>query len=55
LTLVVQLANGGGTYLPSERAVKGGGYGAVIQSNTVGPEGGQTLVEETLKLVNGMW
>ncbi len=55
LTLVVQLANGGGTYLPSERAVKGGGYGAVIQSNTVGPEGGQVLVEETLKMVNGMW
>lgn len=55
LTIVVQLANGGGTYLPSERAVKGGGYGAVIQSNTVGPEGGQTLVEETLKMVNSMW
>ena len=55
LTFVVQLANGGGTYLPSERAVKGGGYGAVIQSNTVGPEGGQVLVEETLKMINGMW
>jgi hypothetical protein len=44
-----------GTYLPSERAVKGGGYGAVIQSNVVGPEGGQVLVEETLKILNGMW
>jgi len=55
LTLVVQLANGGGTYLPSERAVQGGGYGAVIQSNTVGPEGGQVLVEETLKMIDGMW
>ncbi len=55
LTFVVQLANGGGSYLPSERAVKGGGYGAVIQSNTVGPEGGQLLVEETLKMIDGMW
>ncbi len=55
LTFVVQLANGGGTYLPSERAVKGGGYGAVIQSNTVGPEGGQVLVEETLKMIDSMW
>ena len=45
----------GGTYLPSERAVKGGGYGAVIQSNVVGPEGGQVLVEETVKMINGMW
>jgi hypothetical protein len=45
----------GGTYLPSERAVKGGGYGAVIQSNVVGPEGGQMLVEETVKMINAMW
>ncbi len=44
-----------GTYLPSERAVKGGGYGAVIQSNVVGPEGGQVLVEETVKMINAMW
>lgn len=41
-----------GTYLPSERAKKGGGYGAVIQSNIVGPEGGQILVEETLKMID---
>jgi len=45
----------GGTYLPSELAVKGGGYGAVIQSNVVGPEGGQMLVEETVKMINAMW
>ncbi len=45
----------GGTYLPSERAVQGGGYGAVIQSNVVGPEGGQMLVEETLKMVNAIF
>ncbi len=44
-----------GTYLPSERAVKGGGYGAVVQSNVVGPEGGQVLVEETLKMINAMF
>ena len=44
-----------GSYLPSERAVQGGGYGAVIQSNRVGPEGGQILVEETLKTINGMF
>lgn len=54
-TFVVQLANGRGTYLPSQRAVEGGGYGAIIQSNTVGPEGGQVLVEETLGMINAMW
>ena len=51
-TFVVQLADGGSVwigYLPTERAVKGGHYSAIIQSNTIGPEGGQVLVEETLK------
>ena len=38
-TFVVQLA-GAGSYLPTEKAVKGGGYSAVIQSSAVGPEGG---------------
>jgi len=45
----------GGTYLPSQRAVEGGGYGAVIQSNAVGPEAGQVLVEETVKMINAMF
>ncbi|MDO4586227.1 MAG: hypothetical protein Q4C95_02915 [Planctomycetia bacterium] len=48
-------AMSGGTYLPSQRAKEGGGYGAVIQSNTVGPEGGQIIVEETLKIINDLW
>ncbi|MDZ4288094.1 MAG: hypothetical protein U0984_09050 [Prosthecobacter sp.] len=53
-TFVIQLAGSGG-YLPNERAVKGGGYSAVIQSSRVGPEGGQVLVERTLEALNGMW
>lgn len=53
-TIVVQLA-GPGTYLPTTKAVRGGGYSAVCQSNAVGPEGGAILVEETLELINGMW
>ena len=53
-TFVIQLA-GGGTYLPSERAVRGGGYGAIPQSNRVGPEGGQVLVERTLQAIQELW
>lgn len=49
------LAMSGGTYLPSQHAVKGGGYGAVIQSNTVGPEGGEMIVEESLKQIDELW
>ncbi|MBW7890540.1 MAG: hypothetical protein H3C48_05860 [Chitinophagaceae bacterium] len=52
-TFVIQLA-GPGSYLPTEVAVKGGHYSAIAQSNLVGPEGGQILVERTLQLANDM-
>ncbi|MCL2117631.1 MAG: hypothetical protein FWH27_04285 [Planctomycetaceae bacterium] len=47
-TFVIQLV-GDGSYLPTERAIRGGSYSAIIQSTPVGPEGGQVLVDETLK------
>lgn len=53
-TFIVQLA-GPGTYLPTERAKAFGGYGAVIQSSQVGPEGGQVLVEETVAAWKELW
>jgi hypothetical protein len=53
-TFVIQLA-GPGTYLPTSKAVAGGGYSAVCQSNAVGPEGGQLLVERTLVLIDELW
>jgi hypothetical protein len=43
------------TYLPTEKAVKGGGYSAVIQSGVVGPDGGQILVDRTVQLINEMF
>ena len=54
-TFVVQLACSSGGYLPTDRAVAGGGYGAEIASNRVGPEGGQALVEQTLNLIDEVW
>ncbi len=53
-TFVIQLA-GPGTYLPTGRGVAGGAYGAIIQSNTVGPDGGNALVDQTLELINSLW
>jgi hypothetical protein len=53
-TFVIQLAGSGG-YLPTERAVRGGGYSAVIQSSRVGPNGGQALVEHTVKAMKELW
>jgi len=53
-TFVIQLA-GPGSYLPTKKAVYGGSYSAVCQSNFVGPDGGAILVEETLELINAFW
>ncbi|OGV40261.1 MAG: hypothetical protein A2020_15600 [Lentisphaerae bacterium GWF2_45_14] len=53
-TFIVQLA-GEGTYLPTERAMKGGSYGAFIASTPVGPEGGQEIVEKEVESINSMW
>jgi hypothetical protein len=54
-TFVIQLGTGATAYLPTEKAVKGGGYSATIQSDLVGPEGGQILVDHTVKLINSLW
>src|SRR5690606_12487574 len=53
-TFVIQLA-GPGTYLPTAKAVAGGGYSAVCQSNIVGAEGGQVLVDRTVEIINSFW
>lgn len=53
-TFVIQLA-GTGTYLPTAKAVTGGGYSAVCQSSVVGADGGQLLVDRTVEIINGFW
>lgn len=53
-TFIIQLAGSAG-YLPTERAMKHGGYGAVIQSGQIGPDGGQLLVEKTVESLLTMW
>ena len=54
-TFVVQLTCGSGGYLATKRAIEGGGYSAVVESNRVGPEGGQILVDETLKILDELF
>ena len=54
-TFVVQLTNDRALYLPTERAVAGGHYGAMIYDNTVGPAGGDALVERQVEMINGMF
>ncbi len=54
-TAVVQLTADCAAYLPTERAVQGGGYSARIDDGVVGPEGGRVLVEETTRMLHEMW
>ncbi len=54
-TVLAQLTAGRMSYLPTERAVQGGHYGAHPAVAPVGPEGGQTLVEETLAAIREVW
>ncbi len=58
-TFIVQLCGQpgrlSGSYLATERAAKARGYSAHLFSNQVSPEGGQTLVEETLSELNELY
>lgn len=53
-TFLIQLTGSAG-YLPTPRAVAGGSYSAIIQSSRVGPEGGQELVNRTVKGLEELW
>ncbi len=50
-TFLVQLT-GPATYVPTNRSIAGGAYGAVPASTLIGPEGGQELMEKTLEMIN---
>ena len=54
-TFLIQMANGTEGYLPTEKAEKGGHYSAFISSGIVGHAGGEQLVRETLKHINGLF
>lgn len=53
MTMLVQLSGSASGYLPTSRAVQGGGYSA--DKFLVGPVGGQVLVEQTLKHIHDLW
>jgi hypothetical protein len=53
LTFLVQLSCQHCGYLPTARGVQGGGYSA--DKFVIGPQGGQVLVDETVKYLNALW
>jgi hypothetical protein len=55
ITLHAQLSCDAGGYLPTARAVGAGGYGALVANGTVGPEGGDALVEGILEALRRLF
>ncbi len=53
-TFVAQLA-GSASYLPTERAVRHGGYGAIEKTCVVGPAAGEQIVSASLELLQSLW
>ena len=54
-TFVLQLTNGCGMYLPTALAIEGGSYSGLPHVNIVGPEGGQMLVDETVRAMQALF
>jgi hypothetical protein len=44
-----------GAGLVSLGALNAGGDSAIAESNLVGPEGGQSLADRTVDLINSLW
>ncbi len=53
-TFILQMS-GFGSYLPTERALAGGHYSAVPQSNVIGPKGGHMLIDRTVEIIDELW
>jgi len=54
-TFLVQLCGDYLGYLPTSKAVDGGGYGALIINGRVGPDGGDILVNKTVTALRRLW
>ena len=54
-TFLIQLANGGEGYLPTQYAERHGHYSAFLASGQVGHQGGDQLVRETLQNIREMF
>ncbi len=52
-TILVQLCNDYADYLPTRRAIDGGGYSGM--STMIGAEGGALLVEQTVEMINQLF
>lgn len=54
-TFLIQLCCADGVYLPTENVIRAGSYGAAVFTGTVGFEGGNKLVEDSLRELSALW
>lgn len=54
-TILIQLANGSFSYLPTKKAEWGSHYSAYVSSGITGHQGGELLVRKTVQEINEMW
>jgi hypothetical protein len=54
-TFLIQLACDGGSYLPTERAERGGHYSAFVSSGVTGHVGDRLLVDKTVETIRRLW
>lgn len=54
-TMVVQLACGYEGYVPTAEAIAGGGYGSLHFNGFVGDDGGELLVEASVRALRELW
>jgi hypothetical protein len=54
-TFVLQLTNRCGMYLPTVLAIEGGSYSGLTHVNKVGPEGGQILVDQSVRALQALF
>ena len=54
-TFISQLSCDDAGYLATYAAIKGGSYSTSAAAGLVGPEGGQLLVDQTVRYINDLW
>lgn len=54
-TFIAQLACDDAGYLPTQDAISRGSYSVCVAAGLVGPEGGQLLVDQTVRYINSLW
>lgn len=54
-TFIIQLCCGSGAYLPTQKSIEGGSYGANVANGVTGPDGGRLYVLHAISEINKLF